>query len=83
DATGNPTNFVHQNTYSVDLLSNFIKAQGNYRVELIMDKFDVDNINKEFKDYSEQQSAVTRVIGDKQIAGNVIFEWQWLKISTL
>jgi 2-polyprenyl-3-methyl-5-hydroxy-6-metoxy-1,4-benzoquinol methylase len=83
DATGNPTNFVHQNTYSFDLLSNFIKAQGNYRVELIKDKFDVENINKEFKDYREQQSAVTRVIGDKQIAGNVIFEWQWLKISAL
>lgn len=81
DANGNPTNFVHQNTYSFSLLNSFIKQQGKYDVELIKDKFDVDNINQEYENYSDQQSAVTRVIGDKQIAGNVIFEWKWLKIS--
>lgn len=83
DANGNPTNFVHQNTYSVSLLSTFIKEQGNYKVEVIKDKFDGDSINKEFENFGDQQSAVTRVVGDKQIAGNVVFEWQWLKISVL
>jgi 2-polyprenyl-3-methyl-5-hydroxy-6-metoxy-1,4-benzoquinol methylase len=81
DADNNPLNFVHQNTYSFDLLDSFIKAQGNFQVELIKDKFEVESINKEFDNFSDQQSAVTRVVGDKQIAGNVVFEWQWLKIT--
>jgi 2-polyprenyl-3-methyl-5-hydroxy-6-metoxy-1,4-benzoquinol methylase len=83
DEGGNPTNFVHQNTYSFSLLENFIKQQGNFSVELIKDKFEISNINKEFTDYGKKQSAVTRVDGGKQIAGNVIFEWQWLKIMVL
>ena len=83
DASGNPTNFVHQNTYSFSLLDAFIKQQGNFGVELIQDKFKALNINKEFSDFSDKQSAVTRVVGDKQIAGNVIFEWQWLKVTAL
>ena len=83
DASGNPTNFVHQNTYSFSLLESIIRQQGNFSVELIKDKFEETNINKEFTDFSERQSAVTRVIGDKQIAGNVVFEWQWIKITAL
>ena len=81
DANGNPVNFVHQNTYSFALLKSFIEAQGSYRVELIKDRFEAENINKEFANYSEQQSAVTRVVDGKQIAGNLVFEWQWLKIT--
>lgn len=83
DASGNPTNFVHQNTYSFSLLDSFIRKQGNFTIELIKDNFEGMNINKEFKDFSDRQSAVTRVVGDKQIAGNVVFEWQWLKITAL
>ena len=81
DADNNPTNFVFQNTYSAGLLTDYIKSLGNYKVELIEDSFDENNINKEYKDYSDQQSAVTRVVGNKQIAGNMVFEWKWLKIE--
>lgn len=83
DENNNPTNFVHQNTYSFNLLDTFIRQQGNFGVELIKDKFEGININKEFTEYSDQQSAVTRAVGDKQIAGNIVFEWQWLKITPL
>lgn len=81
DKENNPVNFVHQNTYSFDLLKSFIEANGSYRVELIKDQFESENINKEYADYSDRQSAVTRVVDGKQIAGNVVFEWQWLKIT--
>jgi 2-polyprenyl-3-methyl-5-hydroxy-6-metoxy-1,4-benzoquinol methylase len=83
DQYGNPINFVHQNTYSFSLLENFIKKQGKFSIELIKDKFESENIKKEFTNFSSQQSAVTRIVGDKQIAGNVIFEWQWLKVSVI
>ena len=83
DARGNPKNFVHQNTYSYSLLEKFIKKQGNFNVELIKDKFKSCNINKEYFNYSKKQSAVTKIVGDKQIAGNIIFEWQWLKIMPI
>jgi 2-polyprenyl-3-methyl-5-hydroxy-6-metoxy-1,4-benzoquinol methylase len=72
DAQNNPTNFVYQNTYSHELLTSYVKSLGNYNVEIIEDKFDEGNINKEHKDYSDKQSAVTRVIDHKQVAGNVI-----------
>lgn len=81
DANNNPVNFVHQNTYSFELLKSFVKESGAYQVELIKDQFESENINKEFTNYSGQQSAVTKVVDGKQIAGNLIFEWQWLKIT--
>jgi 2-polyprenyl-3-methyl-5-hydroxy-6-metoxy-1,4-benzoquinol methylase len=81
DQNNNPVNFVHQNTYSFDLLKKFVEGQGKYSVVLIKDKFESENISKEYDKWNTRQSAVTRVLDGKQVAGNVIFEWQWLKIT--
>lgn len=81
DAKGNPTCFLHQNTYSFSLLESYIKSQGKYSVSLIEDRFESTEINKEFENYREKQSAVTRIVDGKQIAGNLVFQWAWLKIS--
>ena len=81
DKNGNPTNFVFQNTYNYSLLANYINSLGNYKIDLIEDEFNADNINKEFNDFNNKQPGVTNVVENKQISGNMIFEWQWLKIT--
>jgi len=81
DKNGNPTNFVLQNTYNYSLLANYINSLGNYKIDLIEDEFNADNINKEFKDFNNKQPGVTNVVENKQISGNTIFEWKWLKIT--
>ena len=81
DENGDPTDFVYQNTYSLDILEKFIKSEGNFKIEVIEDKFDSENINKEFQDFSTLQSAVTNVQNNVQIAGSKVFEWKWLKIT--
>ena len=81
DEEGNPTDFVHQNTYSRELVRSYIGEVGEYSVEFIDDEFDPAQIQEEHKAFSDQQSAVTRVEGKAQIAGSKVFEWQWVKIS--
>ncbi|MFH1884102.1 MAG: class I SAM-dependent methyltransferase [Planctomycetota bacterium] len=80
DENNNPTNFVYQNTYSIDLLKRFIGSVGDYHIELIDDEFDAENVNKEYVSFQKEQSAVTRVVDNYQIAGSKVFEWKWLKI---
>ena len=82
DENYNPTNFVYQNTYSFSLLKNYINSLSNYNIELIKDIFNEDSINKEFEDFKDKQFGVTRVVDNKQIVGNMIFEWAWLKIKS-
>ncbi len=81
DESGEPTDFVFQNTYSYDMVEKTIRANGEYRVEFIDDKFDAQSINEEHKSYGNLQSAVTRVQYDVQIAGSKVFEWKWIKIT--
>ena len=83
DVNGDPSDFVHQNTYSANWLEHFIKALGSCEVEFIDDKFDAENINKEYKEYSPLQSAVTNVRNDVQIAGSKVFEWKWIKVTKI
>lgn len=81
DESGEPTDFVFQNTYSYDLVKSTIQAIGSYKVEFIDDIFDERHINEEHKNYSALQSAVTRVQNDVQVAGSKVFEWKWLKVT--
>lgn len=78
---GEPTSFVYQNTYSFDLLTSYIQSMGNYAVTRIADKFDPEEITKEYATYNQKQSAVTRIVDGHQVAGNLVFQWGWLKIS--
>lgn len=81
DDEGNPTDFVHQNTYSRDLIREYVAEVGPFKVEFIPDEFDAAQIQEEHKAYGDKQSAVTHVSGDKQIAGSKVFEWEWVKIT--
>ena len=81
DDAGEPTNFVHQNTYSRDLIRSYIAESGDYQVEFITDEFDAAQIEKEHKAFGDKQSAVTRVADGAQIAGSKVFEWEWIKVT--
>ncbi len=83
DASGAPTNYVHQNTYSFDLLDSYVRSIGDYDVQLIDDRFDAASINAEYDSHKDAQAAVTRVLGQQQVSGNLIFEWKWLRIERL
>jgi SAM-dependent methyltransferase len=81
DDAGDPTNFVHQNTYSRDLIRSYIGEAGDFVVEFIADEFDAAQIQNEHREFSGTQSAVTRVSEGAQIAGSKVFEWEWIKIT--
>lgn len=76
-----PVNFVYQNTYSSDYITKISMEFGAKDVKFIEDSFDERQINKEYVGYSTEQSAVTRVLGGKQIAGSKVFEWRWVQIT--
>jgi SAM-dependent methyltransferase len=81
DVNGEPDNFVHENTYSIDYIENLINSHGSYKIEYIEDEYDVKAINKEFLDYDSVQDAVTKSIDGMQIAGSKVFEWKWIKVT--
>ena len=81
DNEGNPLDFVYQNTYSYNFIKQIISSVGNYKVEFIDDKFDQEQINKEFNKFDKIQNAVTKAMGKIQIAGSKIFQWKWVVIT--
>lgn len=81
DENGNPKKFVFQNTYSFDLLKNFINSLGSYNVELIEDKFKPEVLDGEYQKVKKGSVGATKILDGIQISGNLIFEWKWLKIS--
>ena len=83
DKEGNPTNFVHQNTYSKSLLESYVKSLGNYKVTFLVDKFDATQINKEHKDFDSKIKGVTIVKDNMQIVGSLLFNWNWMVIEKL
>lgn len=83
DENDEPTDYVYQNTYSNDYVKEIISQKGNYNIDFLDDKFDASVINEEYKNYSDVQSAVTRVENGIQIAGSKVFEWKWIKITRI
>ena len=81
DSDGNPTDFVHQNTYSLGCIRDYIASLGDYKVDFIDDKFDGDQIASEYSGFSGLQHAVTNVQNNIQIAGSKVFEWKWIRIE--
>lgn len=81
DSSGEPTDFVHQNTYSRQWLRDIVSEHSDAQVEFIDDRFDVNQINREYNDFNNVQSAVTRIENGVQIAGSKVFEWEWMKIT--
>lgn len=81
DKSGEPTDFVYQNTYSRQRVLDIVSEHSDAHVEFIEDRFDADQINREHVDFSNVQSAVTRIENGVQIAGSKVFEWEWIKIT--
>ena len=83
DKDGNPTNFVHQNTYSRSLLESYVRSLGNYKVTFAEDIFDSAQINKEHKDFDAKIKGVTQVKDNMQIVGSLVFKWHWMIIEKI
>ena len=81
DDNGNPSDFIHQNTYSVSSIERFISSLGDYDVEFLDDKFDGAQIQNEYEEYKDIQSVVTNIQNNVQISGSKVFEWKWIKIE--
>tara|TARA_Y100000741_G_C18257691_1_gene559581 strand:+ start:2796 stop:3545 length:750 start_codon:yes stop_codon:yes gene_type:complete len=81
DKKGHPINFVHQNTYSFELIKKIILSLGKFKIEFIEDEFNETQINKEFNKFDKVQSAVTQVVNDIQIAGSKVFQWKWVIVT--
>lgn len=81
DEMGNPKKFIYQNTYSFELVKNYVDSLGTYSVELIEDKFDPRVLAGEYDKVKKKSPGATRILDGFQISGNLIFEWKWLKIS--
>lgn len=78
DAEGNPLDYTYQNTWNTEYFVDFITKLG-WNVELIPDEFDASVLQREYGTLKTGQG--TRVIGDKQVDGNIIFNWVWAKIT--
>jgi len=83
DASGEPTNYAYQNTYSYDHIRRCVANVGDYCVRFVDDEFDAAQINAEYDRYQTVQSAVTRVSDGLQIAGSKVFEWKWVVITKI
>jgi ubiquinone/menaquinone biosynthesis C-methylase UbiE len=80
DENGEPKEFWYFNTWNKDHIDNFIKGLG-WKTEYIKDEFIPENIQKEFSQSKTGQfDKGTRILGDKQIVDNIIFNWVWIKI---
>jgi SAM-dependent methyltransferase len=78
DDSGNPLDFVYQNTWQREYFSEFVRQQG-WNVELIADQFDPSILNREYQ--TVNRGSGTRVVDGMQADGNIIFNWTWAKIT--
>jgi len=78
DDEGDPLDYTYQNTWNTDYFVEFIKNLG-WKVQLIEDEFDPLALQKEYQ--SVKQEHGTNVISGKQVDGNIIFNWVWVKIT--
>ena len=81
DEMGNPKKFIYQNTYSFELIKSYIDSLGGYSIKLIKDKFNPKILDTEFHDVKKESLGSTRILDGRQVSGNLIFEWKWLRIS--
>jgi SAM-dependent methyltransferase len=78
DDRGQPLDFVYQNTWEQGYFTEFIRGLG-WNVELIDDEFDPAILQREYESLKKGQG--TRVANDKQVDGNIVFNWVWAKIT--
>ncbi len=73
--------FQFQNTYSYNLIKQKIRKIGKYKVSFVKDKFNGNQINKEYKKYNKKYPGLTKFIQNIQISGSKVFEWKWIIIE--
>lgn len=78
DEKGNPRDFVYENTWQTDYFVDFVNKLG-WNVELIPDEFDPSLILKEYQEVKKGKG--TRILGSRQVDGNIIFNWVWAQIT--
>lgn len=79
-ASGEPLDYSFQNTYKLERVVDFVERDLGCSVEVIDDKFTPMVLADEFA--SVKKGSGTRILDGKQVDGNIIFEWKWLKITT-
>jgi len=79
NASGEPLDYSFQNTYKLDRVVDFITQDLGCSVEVIEDEFRPEVIAKEFT--SVKKGIGTKILDGKQVDGNIIFEWKYLKIT--
>lgn len=78
DGDGNPTRYIHQNTYEQDVFADYIRELG-WNVEFIADEFDASVLEREH--VALKRGTGTRIVDGRQVDGNIIFNWVWAKIT--
>jgi len=74
-----PSDFVYQNTYKLEHVVDFITKDLGCDVEVIEDEFNPEVLADDFTRVDKRSG--TRIQGGKQVDGNIIFEWKFLKIT--
>ncbi len=78
DSDGEPVEWIFQNTWSREIVQREIESLG-WTSEIIQDTFDPTVLAEEFD--TLKKGVGTNVIGDRQVDGSIIFNWEWLKIT--
>lgn len=78
DNEGNPTDYVYQNTWNKEYFIDYITTLG-WNTEIIQDKFNSTVLQNEFQKVKGGKG--TKIMDNKQVDGNIIFNWVWLKIT--
>ena len=77
DDEGNPLDFIYQNTWNKEYFVNFIRNLG-WKVEILQDEYDPEVFQKEV---DLKKGFGTKILDGKQVYGNILFNWVWLKIT--
>lgn len=75
---GNPVRYIHQNTYDRGVFADYLRSLG-WQAEFIKDEFDAGVLAREHIDLKSGEG--TRIVDGKQIDGNILFNWEWVKIT--
>jgi SAM-dependent methyltransferase len=76
--TGEPLDFVYQNTWQREYFTEFVQGLG-WNVELIADEFNPSVLANEYQNLKKGWG--TNVIDGKQVEGNIILNWTWAKMT--
>lgn len=78
DQDGNPVRYIHQNTYDRQVFADYIRSLG-WEVEFIKDEFDPSVLAREHAELKSGEG--TRIVDGKQVDGNILFNWEWVKVT--